>query len=217
MPRFKEFFSFSGFFSIASYTEGEGDNAKTVNISYVPVEREFDDGRGGKVTRMETDAEFAERLANDLNKALENSEIKIGAGDNKVDLKDAIGFETGTDADGNEIVKLVQKSGMPSNITINAKSSALAAMGYQVDGDKQSVSITDLNSGTIGKFSDAALRRPSTIDYLTEKKLTFNFDGNKKEIMLLTKDEAEYLKNLENYQKRDPNFVTTDADRKSVV
>ena len=198
-----------------SYTVGEGDDAKKVTISYVPQEVTLSDG----TKRMETDEEFARRLTADLNAALEHSDIKIGAGEekDKVALKDAIGFEVGTDADGNEIVKLVQKKDMPGNITINAKSSALAAMGYQVDGDKASVSISDLNSGTIGKFSDAALRRPSTIDYLTNKTLTFNYDGNKKEIALLTKDEADYLKNLENYQKRDPNFVETDADGNLVL
>lgn len=163
----------------SSYTEGEGDDAHTVNISYVPK-----DG--------ETDAQFAKRLSEDLNKALAKNEqtIKINGTDRK--LNELIEFKHEIDADGNEVVKIAKKAGAPTGVSINASSPALSAFGYKTEG-KTAISLDEIDKETVGKFSDSALRRPETIDYLTNKKLTFDYNGTRKEITLLTADEAAKL------------------------
>ena len=187
-------FEFKDTYTVEENVDGEIKEV-TKKISYVPQMKK--DSTTGE-ERLETDAEFAERLAGELNKALENSDIVIGQNkddpNSGVKIGDAIKFQYDKDAGTIGIVG----GGLPSNYTINGASTALKALGYEKSG---SVSVTDLGTVSVDEFANSALRRPETIDYLTNKKLTFDYNGTRKEITLLTSDEAAYLKDIEkNYR-----------------
>ena len=180
----------------SSYTikGGNSDGSdRTVNISYVPQ-----DG--------ETDEAFAQRLTNDLNAALAENEQEIDG--KKLNQLFSFGY-----ADGK--VKIVPTDA-GKGIYVNTASPTLSNLGYEISG-KEPVLLSELGDPT-NKFADSALRRPETIDYLTNKKLTFDYNGTKKEITLLTKDEADYLKNLENYKelgvKEGKTYVVDDGNGK---
>lgn len=193
-------FTFPSSYTIEGSGEGENKEDQTVNISYVPK-----DG--------ETDELFAQRLTADLNAALAKNEQEI---DGKK-LNELFSFEYDS---GN--VKIVKKPDTPE-IYVNTGSPALSALGYEIS-SKEPVLLSGLGEPT-NKFADSALRRPETIDYLTNKKLTFDYNGTRKEITLLTSAEAADLKKLENYQfeededgnKVETGYVTTGADGKLIL
>lgn len=183
-----------------TYTVEEDGKEVTKKISYVP--KMITDSTGQE--RLETDEEFAERLTGELNEALKNSDIVIGEDKDSpgsgVKIGEAIKFQY--DKANGTIGIVSGGKGLPGNYTINGASTALKALGYEKSG---SVSVADLGPVSVDKFADSALRRPETIDYLTNKKLTFDYNGTRKEIALLTKDEADYLKNIEENYKFEKN------------
>lgn len=193
-----------------TYTVEEDGKEVTKKISYVP--KMITDSVTGQ-ERLETDEEFAERLTGELNEALKNSDIVIGEDKDSpgsgVKIGEAIKFQY--DKANGTIGIVSGDKGLPGNYTINGASTALKALGYEKSG---SVSVADLGPVSVDKFADSALRRPETIDYLTNKKLTFDYNGTRKEITLLTKDEADYLKNIEeNYKfKKNPDGTNSTVE-----
>lgn len=200
-------FEFKDTYTVEENVDGEIKEV-TKKISYVPQMKK--DSTTGE-ERLETDAEFAERLADQLNEALKNSDIVIGQNkddpNSGVKIGDAIKFQY--DKDAGTIGIVGGDKGLPSNYTINGASTALKALGYEKSG---SVSVTDLGTVSVDEFANSALRRPETIDYLTNKKLTFDYNGTRKEITLLTSDEAAYLKDIEaNYKYKKNEDGTNSA------
>lgn len=162
-----------------SYTVGEGDDKKTVTIDY-----SVKDEAGIK------------QLVEDLNKALENSDVKIG----DKEIKEAIKFkydETSkkislVDKDGNDFGKDATIGGYG----IKTSSSALSALGYTGDKKDPTMTLDSFNAGVSKDFYDSAITEKTNLDYLAGKKVTFNYDGNKKDIELITKEEAAHLKSI---------------------
>ncbi len=171
--------------------------------------------------------EFYRKLASQLNESLEQQELKVG----ETTLSDAVQFVA--KADGTGITIEEKTAGSANSIGIRKSSSALTALGYKApDGDDDSkskgLSLSEFGSGQTVSFTDSALNTQTALSYLTGKKLTFNFDGNQKEIELITADEAkdyagktaeeqlELMKN--NLQKRldlayGKGAVTVNADK----
>ncbi|MCI8659387.1 MAG: flagellar filament capping protein FliD [Lachnospiraceae bacterium] len=167
----------------------ENGNEVTKKIDYFLGEIRLADG----TTRLETEEEYGERLAKELNKALEQSEVTFGTNDGSGTTKgdkigDVLKFEY---KDGK--MNLVQKDGKSmGNYVIQGNSTALGALGYKGEVGDTGLTLTDFNNGLNG-FKDSALVQTSALDYLAGKKLTFNYDGSKKDIELITSEEAKEL------------------------
>lgn len=154
----------------SSYTVGTGDNKETHTINY----------------SVKDEAE-AEQLVQDLNEALKNSDVKIG---DKA-ISDAIEFKY--DSASGQISINNKDLG---NYGIKTSSSALSALGYTGEKKDPTISVDTFNNGVSKKFSDSSVTQRTNLDYLTGKKVTFNYDGNKKDIELITKEEAAELKRI---------------------
>lgn len=167
----------------------ENGNEVTKKIDYFLGEIRLADG----TTRLETEEEYGARLAGELNKALEQSEVTFGTtgadGATKGDkIGDVLKFEY---KDGK--MNLVQKDGKSmGNYVIQGNSTALGALGFKGEVGNTGLNLTDYEAG-LDSFKDSALVQTSALDYLAGKKLTFNYDGNKKDIELITSEEAKKL------------------------
>lgn len=183
-----------------SYTTDETVDGETKKVTHQIdyfLKEDIDDGNGGK--RMETADEYGARLAKELNQALQNSTVsfeQIGASGttDKTDLKDAIEFVY--DASSKQM-KIQQKGGDMRGYEIQGSSTALEALGYKKTDGTIKVSDLENNRNTSASFQNTALTQISALDYLKGKKVTFNYDGSKKDIVLITDAEAEELKKLE--------------------
>lgn len=161
-------------FDMPSTYEEEDENGNMVkkNISYVPK-----DG--------ETDETFKARLVTELNTALKQSDFKIG--DEKIG--DVIQFSEEGDK--------INISGGANGYRLWKTSTALKGLGY-VASETGDVGVTledvrDNIKNNSKSFADSALNRPTALNYLTGKKLTFNYDGSQKEIELITDAENSEL------------------------
>lgn len=153
-----------------------------------------EDGKVHQIDYFPKDEEGYQKLAEDLNNMLKYnySNTKLGDGDN---ISDAIEFKYNTTSKKMEIV---QKPGSDmGNYTIQSNSTALKGLGYTGNtGGVESISLSDYN-GHLGLFENSVTTRINTIEYLKNEKLTFNYDGNSKDIVLITDAEAKELLNLE--------------------
>lgn len=165
------------------------ENGETKQINYFLQTKHLADG----TTRLETEDEYGTRLAEQLNKALKNSSVKFSDKDSdKID--NVIKFEY---SDGKmNIVSATPDGKTPGNMgnyVIQGNSTALKALGYKESvNDKVGLKVGEFNSG-VQNFKDSALHQTSALGYLTGKKVTFNYDGNKKDIELITDEEAKKL------------------------
>lgn len=94
----------------------------------------------------------------------------------------------GNDKDGNSL-------NIPSGFVINASSSALSALGLDKSGlsdTSKGISIGTFNDNST-KFADSAIKNVSWLDYLDDKKLTFTYGGQTKEIDLSADDSVESI------------------------
>ncbi len=139
-----------------------------------------------------------EKLVEDLNKALESSNFKLGDDvEMKFTLKDGkIGIETtGEGAD---------------QYMIATRSSSLGALGFDLGGITQDENETKSNCFSIDKFNQGVTTdfkdsyttkgdtdQKSMKDYLVGKTLTVSYGGQTKTIDILTKEEAEKVANGE--------------------
>ncbi len=104
-------------------------------------------------------------------------------------------FEFDTSDDGKHIV-LQAKDGVNVPEGVKLEGNALAALGLG-DGQKTDGKVNFETGSKITMeqdFETAAINSRKMIDYLTEDKLTFNFDGSQKSIQLITEDEAKTIK-----------------------
>ncbi len=193
------------------------DNNITHTINYTP----------------ETEEEY-EQLEKDLNALLKDSGIEFGDG-NKI--SDAIQFkyDKGTGTLGIEVLDESKVGNFV--ITNSADSRLMGALGYKEESDdstnaddstntddsteKHGITFTDFtdNIKASGKtFDDTAISRPSTLEYLTSQKVTFDYDGNKKEIELITADDRKELDDkIAQFKATNGNNTLTDAQKEELL
>ncbi|MEY8337066.1 flagellar filament capping protein FliD [Lachnospiraceae bacterium 62-35] len=190
------------------------DDGKTVEISYFPEEdarkeaeaeakkeANGDEALYEQLYKEKFDAIYqkkCEELADGLNKALEQSGITFSSdssGSSADKASDAIQFVY---KNGKMLIETKDANKL-HGYQIQSNSSALAGLGYKgPKGEGSTINGIDLSDfGKEENFDDlkvASVRDINSIDYMTDKKLTFNLDGIKKEIELITSDEAEAMK-----------------------
>lgn len=131
-------------------------------------------------------------LADELNAALKSSSIKIG----DTLLSDAVRFVYD---EGSDAMRLEEIDGKFTSFgySINSNSSALTALGYNKDNsrDKDGVSLSEYN-GNLSAFSSSYVGNTSLSGYAMGTKVTFNYNGSKKEVELLTADDVAALKGM---------------------
>lgn len=128
-------------------------------------------------------------LVRQLNNLLKDKDSDIKFGETKI--SDAIQFTY--DKDTRKIgIKELKATGY----SINKNSSALSALGYN-GSENSSIAISTLNSNLkANNLQENAIARTNLVDGLTNKEVTFNYNGSQKKIALLTKEEAEDIKKI---------------------
>lgn len=172
-------------------TEGKKGQYENQVIFTLPDSYKDEDGN----TREIDYTADAATLAGQLQKALEQSELKMG--DEK--LSDLVEFKY---QDGK--LNLAKKEGAEFDIVIQEGSSALPGLGYKASEDggreEDGISLDEYNQN-LGNFSDSYVKRyDSAFQYLTGKKLSVTLNGSTREIELVTKEEYE----------KDPNMTLGD-------
>lgn len=199
--------------------KGEGKDVCVFSMpsTYYEVDEQGkikEDGNGNKIEKTinyflqegEDEDAYGKRLQKELNLALSQSKVVLGKDDKDVKIGNRIAFQydetsnqmkiigTGTNPDAKD------SNGDPITLSglgefkIQSGSTALKGLGYTGTGS-ESITLDEFNKGVTREFQEAALSETSALEYLAGEKLTFNFDGSKKEIELITKAEAEELKN----------------------
>ncbi len=167
---------------------GEGNNKAQVIKLTLPDAYTETDANGKEVTKeIDYTTTDTDELVRQLNLALKNADIKIGDHEAKDMLKFTsengkinLNINNGKDATGYQVY-----------------GTAMQALGY---GDKK-INATEagLNAANTAKtqtFEDTGISKTPAIDAMAGKKLTFNYDGSKKEVELISKDELDALKAL---------------------
>lgn len=132
-----------------------------------------------------------DKLVKQLNYMLKDSGVKFA----DKEIQDAIQFEYDSTTKSIGIKEVGDGLG---NYTIyKTASNALGALGYSPKSGKENdksleLSDLDLKEGNI----QSSISRTTTLDALTGTKVTFNYNGTKKDIELLTKTEAEEIKGM---------------------
>lgn len=167
---------------------GEGNNKAQVIKLTLPDAYTETDANGKEVTKeIDYTTTDTDELVRQLNLALKNADIKIG----DHEAKDMLKF---TSEDGK--INLNINNGKDAT-GYQVYGTAMQALGY---GDKK-IDATEagLNAENTAKtqtFEDTGISKTPAIDAMAGKKLTFNYDGSKKEVELISKDELDALKAL---------------------
>lgn len=179
----------------ASYKEKDA-NGKDVTVT-------LDYTSDMNAVNSKTGKTFGAELAEGLNKALAQSNIK--SGDAK--LSNVVEFEY----DNNGVMKLRNKSDSnKTDLVIRSTSSALTALGYNKvseDGTEKDTTkgiSLDMLGNNQKKFVETYAKSQNMVDFLKGKKLSFSFGGQTKQIELVKSgDTINSLDNLkENIQER---------------
>lgn len=153
----------------ASYKEKDANGKEiTVTLDYTS-DMDAENSKTGKT--------FGVELAEGLNKALAQSNIK--SGDAKLSDVAEFKYEDG-------VMKFQTKDGKTTDLAIRSTSSALTALGYDKSGknEKDGVSLKELGEGQ-KLFKDTSVKRQNMADFLRGKKLSFSFGGQTKQIELV--------------------------------
>lgn len=135
-----------------------------------------------------------QELAADLTAAFKSKNLKIG--DIELDEVKFIYDET-TDK-----MKIEIGGENTEHVQIMSSSSALKALGYEstdADKDKTAITVDEFNTSVQNNtkgFSQTAISNPTVLDEITGSKLAFNYNGSQKQIELITKEEADVLKQM---------------------
>lgn len=167
---------------------GEGNNKAQVIKLTLPDAYTETDANGKEVTKeIDYTTTDTDELVRQLNLALKNADIKIG----DHEAKDMLKF---TSEDGK--INLNINNGKDAT-GYQVYGTAMQALGY---GDKKiDATEAELNAENTAKtqtFEDTGISKTPAIDAMAGKKLTFNYDGSKKEVELISKDELDALKAL---------------------
>lgn len=162
--------------------EGEGNNKSQVIKLTLPDAYVDTDGKTHDIDYTSTNLD---KLVGQLNKALQTANIKVG--DHEV--KDFLSFEKEDDKISIKIDETKQPAGFKMYGT------AMEALGY----GKDHIEATNTKLEAVTRndpFEQTGIEHTPAIDAMTGKKLTFNYDGSKKEVELINKDEAALLKSM---------------------
>lgn len=126
-----------------------------------------------------------EGLVDELNAALKNSDVMLGE-DKIFDVME-FKYENGK-------INISTDGKKSTNYVMRSTSTALGALGYQVDAeaDKEGISFNKFNDN-VGNFADSYRKTYKADEYFTGKKVTFNYDGTSKDIELITQEEYDTL------------------------
>ena len=129
-----------------------------------------------------------EGLVDELNAALKNSDVMLGE-DKIFDVME-FKYENGK-------INISTDGKKSTNYVMRSTSTALGALGYQVDAeaDKEGISFNKFNDN-VGNFADSYRKTYKADEYFTGKKVTFNYDGTSKDIELITQEEYDNLFNV---------------------
>ncbi len=167
---------------------GEGNNKAQVIKLTLPDAYTETDANGKEVTKeIDYTTTDTDELVRQLNLALKNADIKIG------------------DHEAKDMLKFTSEDGK-INLNIN---NGKDATGYQVYGtamqalgygnkkiDATEAGLNAENTAKTQTFEGTGISKTPAIDAMAGKKLTFNYDGSKKEVELISKDELDALKAL---------------------
>ena len=159
---------------------GEGNNkAQVIKLTLPDAYVDTD----GKTKEIDYTSQDLDKLVGQLNKALETANIKVG--DHEV--KDFLKFKK----DGDKISLDIDDTKKPARFEMYG--TAMEALGY----GKDHIEASNTGLGKVvrtGFFEQTGIEYTAAIDAMAGKKLTFNYDGSKKEVELINKDEVAELK-----------------------
>lgn len=161
---------------------GEGNNkAQVIKLTLPDAYVDTD----GKTKEIDYTSQDLDKLVGQLNKALETANIKVG--DHEV--KDFLKFKK----DDDKISLVIDDTKKPAGFEMYG--TAMEALGY----GKAHIGASNADLGNVVRsesFEDTGIEHTPAIDAMAGKKLTFNYDGSKKEVELISKDELDALKAL---------------------
>lgn len=161
---------------------GEGNNkAQVIKLTLPDAYVDTD----GKTKEIDYTSQDLDKLVGQLNKALETANIKVG--DHEV--KDFLKFKK----EGNKISLDIDDTKKPAGFEMYG--TAMEALGY----GKDHIEASNTGLGNVVRnesFEQTGIEHTAAIDAMAGKKLTFNYDGSKKEVELISKDELDALKAL---------------------
>lgn len=161
---------------------GEGNNkAQVIKLTLPDAYVDTD----GKTKEIDYTSQNLDKLVGQLNKALQTANIKVG--DHEV--KDFLSFEV----EGDKISLKIDDAKKPAGFKMYG--TAMEALGYGTD----HIEASNADLGNVVRnesFEDTGIEHTPAIDAMAGKKLTFNYDGSKKEVELISKDELDALKAL---------------------
>ncbi len=171
---------------------GDGKTPAQVVRLTLPDAYTETDANGKEVTKnIDYTTTDTEELVKQLNLALKNADIKIG----DHEAKDMLSFSLGTNG---QIDLNIDPKTEPTGFLVYG--TAMEALGY---GDKKIEATADkLNLENAApnrkSFEDTGIIKTPAVEAMAGKKLTFNYDGSKKEVELISKDEVDALKKILN-------------------
>lgn len=161
---------------------GEGNNkAQVIKLTLPDAYVDTD----GKTKEIDYTSQDLDKLVGQLNKALQTANIKVG--DHEV--KDFLSFAVEDD----KISLKIDDAKKPAGFEMYG--TAMEALGY----GKDHIEASNAGLGKVVRdksFEDTGIEHTPAIDAMAGKKLTFNYDGSKKEVELISKDEVDALKAL---------------------
>ncbi len=166
---------------------GEGNNkAQVIKLTLPDAYVDTD----GKTKEIDYTSQDLDKLVGQLNKALETANIKVG--DHEV--KDFLKFKK----EGDRISLDIDETKKPAGFKMYG--TAMEALGY----GKDHIEASNTGLGNVVRnesFEQTGIEHTAAIDAMAGKKLTFNYDGSKKEVELISKDELDALKALPEEQQ----------------
>lgn len=161
---------------------GEGNNkAQVIKLTLPDAYVDTD----GKTKEIDYTSQNLDKLVGQLNKALQTANIKVG--DHEV--KDFLSFAVEDD----KISLKIDDAKKPAGFEMYG--TAMEALGY----GKNHIEASNTDLGNVVRnesFEKTGIEHTPAIDAMAGKKLTFNYDGSKKEVELISKDELDALKAL---------------------
>lgn len=132
-----------------------------------------------------------EKLADQLNRLLKDTKLN----DNK-SLYDAVEFKYRSDTETIEIVnkKLPEFDEYRIKGDTYSAKSALKALGYKGP-EGTAIDISQFNDN-LNKITETAVTRLKVYEGLTDSYVTFNYNGSRKNVTMLTQEEADHIKNM---------------------
>ncbi len=181
---------------------GEGNNkAQVIKLTLPDAYVDTD----GKTKEIDYTSQDLDKLVGQLNKALKTANIKVG--DHEV--KDFLKFKK----NGNKISLDIDDTKKPAGFKMYG--TAMEALGY----GKDHIEASNTGLSAVNRtesFEETGISHAAAVDAMAGKKLTFNYDGSKKEVELINKDEVALLKSMkEGLESADSQRLVALWDKKA--